>query len=282
MFPSNLDASSFVSHQYIIAAQADSTVNYPVGPWGCEGNARIPTLTQQRTIGGSIAPCFDYETLGDELDKAGVSWRYYASSINRSGGTWSAYQAVKHIIDGPDWTHDVVTPQTKFFSDVTNGNLPGVSWITPTCTNSDHPNCGSNTGPDWIASIVNAIGKSQYWDSTVLFVLWDDYGGWYDHVAPQEVDYDGLGIRVPLLMVSAYAEKGCVSSVRLEHGSILKFIEDQWGLPRLAASDARANPVDSVCFDFSHGPRRFVHVPSTLEEQDFVRQPRDLRPPDTE
>ena len=135
--------------------------------------------------------------------------------MHGGGGAWSAYQAIKHIYYGDDWSKDVITPQTRFFNDVSNGTLPAVSRITPTCVNSDHAGCGSNTGPDWVASLVNAIGESQYWDSTVIFVFWDDYGGWYDHVPPKLVDYDGLGIRVPLLVVSAYARKGYVSHVRL-------------------------------------------------------------------
>ena len=285
MFPSNFDSSSFVSHQYIIAAQAASTVNFPVGPWGCEGGtgSRIQTVTRQRTIGGSVEPCFNYATLGDELDTAGVSWRYYTSPVNDgNGGVWSAYQAVKHIYEGPDWNKNVVTPQTQFFHDVSKGALPAVSWITPTCQNSDHPNCGSHTGPDWVASLVNAIGSSQYWDSTVVFIFWDDYGGWYDHVAPQLADYDGLGIRVPLLIVSAYAKAGCVSHVRYEHGSILKFVEDQWGLPRLSASDARANPIAPNCFDFAGAPRPFVTIPASHGQQYFLRQPLDTRPLDPE
>ncbi|MBV8149046.1 MAG: hypothetical protein JO092_08135 [Candidatus Eremiobacteraeota bacterium] len=282
MFPSNFDSGSFISHQYIIAAQASSTVNYPVGPWGCEGPSRIQTVTQQRTIGGNVAPCLNNTTLGDELDNAGVSWRYYTSTVNGNGGTWSAYQAIKHIYAGPDWSKDVVTPQTKFFSDVSDGVLPAVSWVTPTCQNSDHPNCRSNTGPDWVASLVNAIGESQYWNSTVMFIFWDDYGGWYDHVPPELVDYDGLGIRVPLLMVSAYAKTGCVSHVRYEHGSILKFVEDQWGLSRLSASDKRANPIGPSCFDFSKSPRSFTKIPSLRDKQYFLQQPLDTRPPDTE
>ena len=282
MFPSNFDSGSFISHQYIIAAQAGSTVNYPVGPWGCEGASRIPTVTQERTIGPNVSACLNSTTIGDELDNAGISWRYYASTVNHSGGTWSAYQAIKHIYDGADWHHDVVTPQTKFFSDVANGDLPAVSWITPTCRNSDHPGCTSNTGPDWVASLVNAIGESQYWDSTVIFIFWDDYGGWYDHVPPQLVDYDGLGIRVPLLIVSAYAKDGCVSHVRYEHGSILKFVEDQWNLPRLSASDTRANPIGGTCFAFSKAPRSFTKIPSSHAQEYFLRQPPDTRPPDTQ
>ena len=95
-------------------------------------------------------------------------------------------------------------------------------------------------------------------------------------------DYDGLGVRVPLLVISAYAKQGYVSHVRYEHGSILKFVEDQFGLARLAASDARANSPQSDCFDFSKPPRGFVAIPSRLRAADFEREPLDPRPPDDE
>jgi phospholipase C len=282
MFPSNYDSSSFVSHQYIIAAQASSTVNFPIGPWGCEGKSRIPTVTQQRTIGPDISPCLNNRTLADELDDRGLAWRFYTSYVEAGGGLWSAYQAIKHIYEGPDWHKDIVVPQTKFFRDVSAGDLPAVSWVTPTCVNSDHAGCGGDTGPDWVGALVNAIGESKYWDSTVIFVFWDDYGGWYDHVPPSMVNYDGLGIRVPMLIISAYTKAGCVSHVHYEHGSILKFIEDRWGLARLSASDTRANPISPGCFDYTKPPRPFTKVPLGHDRAYFLAQPLDTRPPDTE
>ncbi|MGA8533361.1 MAG: alkaline phosphatase family protein [Candidatus Tumulicola sp.] len=285
MFASNFDASSFISHQYIIAGQADSAVDYPNGPWGCDGSPseRIGTVTTNppRQYGGQIRPCFDYQTLGDELDTAGLSWGFYTATLEGDGNIWSAYQAVKHIYQGADWSKDIITPQTQFLKDVTS-NLRTVSWITPTCENSDHAGCGDNTGPAWVASLVNAIGKSQYWKSTAIFIMWDDYGGWYDHVPPPYVDYDGLGMRIPLLIVSPYAKQHYVSSVQYEHGSILRFIEDQFGLPRLTASDARATSPAADCFDFSQPPRRFKTIQADHDQNFFLRQPPDHRPPDTQ
>jgi phospholipase C len=285
MFPSNFDASSFISHQYIIAGQASSALNYPVADWGCEGGPSdtIPTFkTREQIPGGHIRACFNNKTLGDELDAAGLSWRFYTGPIYGDGGIWSGYQAIKHIYKGPDWNKDIITPQTQFFKDVKNGALPVVSWITPTRENSDHPGYNSKTGPSWVASLVNAIGESNYWDSTVIFVFWDDYGGFYDHVPPKLVDYDGLGMRVPLLIISPYAKDGYVSHVRYEHGSILKFIEDRFNLPRLAASDTRANSPETDCFDFSKPPRPFKAIPSEYDREYFLHQPPDYRPPDTE
>ncbi|MBV8530846.1 MAG: hypothetical protein JO104_05975, partial [Candidatus Eremiobacteraeota bacterium] len=182
----------------------------------------------------------------------------------------------------PDWNNDIITPQTQFFNDVSNGKLRSVSWITPTCANSDHAGCGSNTGPQWVASLVNAIGQSQYWDSTVIFIMWDDYGGWYDPEPPALKDYDGLGLRIPMLIVSPYAKQRFVSHVHYEHGSILRFIENLYGLPRLAATDRRAASPAKDCFDFSKPPRAFKVIPTVLGKEYFMHQPLDLRPPDTQ
>ncbi len=285
MFASNFDASSFISHQYIISGQANSAANYPSGEWGCDGgyNDQIGLVTLQRQLSSNtVQVCWNVETLGDELDAAGLSWRYYTASLNGNGNLWSAYQVIRHIRYGPDWNTNIINPQTRFFRDVRHGRLATVSWVTPTCQNSDHAGCGSNTGPSWVAALVNSIGHSQYWKSTVIFVMWDDYGGWYDHVPPQFVDYDGLGIRVPLLVISAYAKDGYVSHQRYEHGSILRFIEDRFGLPRLAASDERANSPDPDCFDFSKPPRTFVTIPAPYHEDYFMHQPPDRRVPDAE
>jgi phospholipase C len=130
--------------------------------------------------------------------------------------------------------------------------------------------------------LVNAIGESQYWDSSAIFIFWDDYGGWYDPAKPAYVDYDGLGFRLPLLIISPYAKQGHVSHIHYEHGSILKFVEDQFGLGRLAASDARATSPALDCFDFSQPPRKFVPIQAPYNLKYFVHQPLDRRVVDSE
>ena len=283
MFASNLDASSFISHQYIIAGQASSAVNFPNSAWGCPGGSsdHIPTITQERTYGSAIPMCWNNNTLGAEMDTAGLSWAYYASSVDGDGGIWSAYQNIKPIYTGSDWSKDIISPQTDFFTDVSNGKLRDLTWITPTCANSDHAGCSSKTGPSWVASLVNAIGESQYWDNTAIFIMWDDYGGWFDPVAPQKLDYDGLGMRIPLLIVSAYAKNGKVSHTHYEHGSILKFAEETFGLAPLAASDTRATAPDDA-FDFNAPPRKFETVPAEHGIDFFMHQAPDHRIPDAE
>ncbi|HLY02156.1 MAG TPA: alkaline phosphatase family protein [Candidatus Cybelea sp.] len=288
MYASDLDGSSFVSHQYVIAGQAEMSYGSPTGGWGCpDPNSYILTLTRgwrragERAAGSEIPLCWSDKTLGDEMDDAGLSWAYYASQYYGDGGLWSAYQNIRQIYNGLDWTKDVISPQTDFFDDVSNGKLRDVSWITPTCENSDHPACGSKTGPSWVASIVNAVGESKYWDSTAIFVFWDEWGGWYDPEAPKKVDYDGLGFRIPMLVVSAYAKQGYVSHTRYEHGSILRFVEDTFGLGHLAASDRRATPPDDA-FDFNAPPRKFEIVPADYDVNYFKHQKPDHRIPDAQ
>jgi phospholipase C len=144
-------------------------------------------------------------------------------------------------------------------------------------------NCGGGYGPSWVTSLVNAVGQSKFWKTTAIFVMWDDWGGLYDHVAPEHLDDDGLGFRVPLLIISPYAKKDHVSHVHYETGSILKFAEDVFGLGRLAAADARSNSPAADAFDFAQQPRAFVPIQAPKGPQFFLHeQPDDVRPPDYE
>jgi phospholipase C len=282
MFQSQLD-ESFVAHQYLVAAQAHDAVDLPTIAWGCDGGPTnvVKTITPKRTYARSEVACFDYPTLADELDENQLTWRFYTSTIEGDGGEWSGYQAVKHIRYGPDWSKDVITPQSQFFNDIAGGNLANVTWITPICTNSDHPNCGGHGGPEWVSTLVNAIGQSKFWKTTTVFVVWDDWGGLYDHVPPPYEGKDGLGFRVPLLMISPYTRRNYVSHVQYETASILRFVEDRFGLPQLAASDARANdPANDRSFDFTMAPRRYRPVPTLLRASYFMNEPLDQRPPD--
>jgi len=283
-FASHID-DSFISHQYIIAAQANDSAYFPSGAWGCEGGTTdiIATLTQQRTFGPTQQACWDINTLGDELDAAKKSWRFYTSAIGNDGGIWSAYQAIRHIYYGPDWTKDVITPHQQILTDIPNGILANVTWVMPTCETSDHAGCDSNEGPSWVTSVVNAVGQSKFWKSSAIFVVWDEWGGWYDHVAPPYLDYDGLGMRVGMLMISPYAKKNYVTHVQYEQASILHFTEDQFGLARLSASDARSTSPETDAFDFTKPPRKFQPIASALPAEYFIKNPRlDTRQPDDE
>jgi phospholipase C len=276
MFQSQLD-ESFVGHQYIIAAQAHASVNLPPGPWGCGGGKynQVPVLTPERTIAKEgQEPCFDYQTLGDELDRHKLSWRFYASwygsKSSGDGGVWSSYQAVRHIYRGPDWKKDVISPNWRFISDVRKGQLANFTWITPVCDDSDHVNCPGGYGPSWVSALVNTVGESKFWDSTVIFVQWDDWGGTYDHVPPPYLGYDSLGFRVPLLVISPYAKKDYVSHKQYETASVLRFAENLYGLSQLTAADARAKSPGDDCLDFNQSPRPFVKIAAPLPPKFFM------------
>jgi phospholipase C len=283
MFASQLDAS-FTAHQYLIAGQAASTVNVPTSqPWGCDGppNNQISTLRGDRSYGPPVTPCFTYPTLADELDASHLSWKYYAPSSG-SGYIWSAFDAIAKVRNGPEWSTNVISPETNILKDAAAGNLPAVTWVIPKLANSDHSGSKVTLGPKWVASVVNAIGHSKNWSSTAIFVVWDDWGGWYDHVAPPQVDFDGLGFRVPMIVISPYAKTGYVSHVQYEFGSVLRFTEDTFGLGQLANSDARATSPAADCFDFTKPPRHYATIVTNVRNADFMAQPRSDRPPDDE
>jgi phospholipase C len=279
---------SFNSHQYMIAAQSGGTIDNPTGiPWGCDAPAgtTTPILQNGQEVAGPF-PCFTYPTLADELDAAGVSWRYYAPTIgdpNDFGYIWSAYDAIHQVRYGPDWSSDVISPETTALTDFASGNLPSVAWVVPSFANSDHAGLGSATGPQWVANLVNAIGESPAWNSTVIFIAWDDAGGWYDPVPPPQVDQYGLGFRVPLICVSPFAKKGVVDHTVSEIASTAHFIEDRFGLPTLTAADARANDL-SDCLDTSQSPRAFQPLSVRYTRKQIIQMtPRySSMPPDTD
>jgi phospholipase C len=278
MFQSQLD-ESFVAHQYVIAAQAAWSVDLPAGAWGCGGGSydQVAIISPERTIEKQTQrPCYDYTTLGDELDTAKLTWHFYAaqygSASSGDGGVWSSYQAVRHIYKGPDWKKDVISPNWRFITDVRAGKLANFTWITPVCDDSDHVNCPGGYGPSWVSALVNAVGRSKFWKSTAIFIQWDDWGGLYDPVPPPPpYDRDSLGFRVPLLMLSPYVKHGFVSHTQYETASVLKFAEELWGLPQMAPADKRAaSPADS--FDFSQAPAKWVPVQAPLPPKFFMHQ----------
>ena len=259
MFQSN-SGPSFPAHQYLIASQSPFAAENPLASiWGCDSPPGTTVLAlnaqgQEYTYG---FPCFDYPTLADELDAQGVSWRYYTPLAD---GVWSAYDAVKHIRYGADWQSDIASfAQYTPVQDFLAGDMPSVTWVVPQGFDSDHANPVGDHGPDWVGSLVNAIGHGPDWDSTAIFVVWDDWGGWYDHVAPKQLDVYGLGMRVPLIVISPYVREGHISHVDHEFGSIMRFVEETFGLETLASSDARADDLLD-CFDFTQSPQPFKPV----------------------
>jgi phospholipase C len=279
MFQANT-GPSFVAHQYMIAAQSGNVAENPTGSvWGCDANpdSRAALLGPGGTELPGVFPCFDYLTIADLLDEKGVTWRYYAPASGDSFYILSAYQAIRHIRFGNDWNDNVISPQNRVLVDIQAGELAQVTWIVPDFAHSDHPGSG-NEGPDWVASIVDAIGSSQYWNSTAIFITWDDWGGWYDHVNPPVVDAMGPGFRVPLLVISPYAKHGYVSHHMHESSGFIAFIEHNFDLGTLGARDAGADAY-ADCFDYAQTPPPFAAIPTRVSAEHIIRE-KDTGPPD--
>jgi phospholipase C len=279
MFQSNT-GPSFVAHQYMIAGQSGHVAENPTGSvWGCDADpgTTAALLGPNGTDLPGVFPCFDYQTIADLLDEKGVTWRYYAPASGDSFYILSAYQAIRHIRYGSDWNDNVISPQSRVLTDIQHGELAQVTWIVPDYAHSDHPGSG-NEGPDWVTSIVNVIGSSPFWNSTAIFIAWDDWGGWYDHVDPPVVDAMGPGFRVPLLIVSPYAKHGYISHHFHEASGFIAFIEHNFGLGTLGARDAGTDAFLD-CFDYTQKPTPLVPIPTKVTAEQLVRE-RDSGPPD--
>jgi phospholipase C len=209
---------------------------------------------------GQIRLCFDIEVLPDQLEGAGISWKYYANE-----NAWmNALQMIDHVRNGPMWNK--VEPPENFVTDVRRGEMPEVSWIIPSESYNEHPGGGKSVcaGENWTVHQVNTIMKSEYWRSTAIVVVWDDFGGFYDPVPPPQFDVMGLGPRTPALIISPYTRQGAnpeggyVDPTTYEFSSVLAFIEQLFDLEPMTERDAEANPLLGA-FDFENPNfKRFV------------------------
>jgi phospholipase C len=245
---------------------------------GCASprNTRTTVLHPDGTT-QTMYPCFEHKTMPDVLG-SGVTWRYYVPS---PGSIWTAPNSIRHICRanghtttsqcvGPIWRQHVTFHPPNVWADIDSCTLRAVSWVIPAGPYSDHagPKAGDG-GPRWVASIVNRIGKSAceggYWKNTAIVVTWDDWGGWYDHVPPPfaagvQGDYEH-GFRVPLIVVSAYTPKGYINNAQHDFGSILRFVQHNFGIAEgaLGFDDSRAT-TDLRAFFTLPKPRPFVPI----------------------
>lgn len=193
-----------------------------------------------------VRACFDFKTMPDMLNKHGISWRYY----DEDGSWYNAILAIDHLFNSKYWGPNVV-PQDEFIPDVQNGKLARVTWLIPGEGNNEHPGGPSVcAGENWSVEVINAVMNSKYWKNTAIFLTWDDFGGFYDHVVPPHLDEMGLGPREPLLIISPWAKQGFVDSTTYEFSSVLKFIETVYNLPSLTDRDRAASDMLNA-FDFS-------------------------------
>jgi phospholipase C len=282
MFASQ-NGPSFPGHEYLIAGQASGAYDDPSNytPWGCDAFPSTTVPVYRNGKYSKVFPCFNYQTLGDELDAAKLAWRYYTTPLSKLGIELlpDPYDAIRHIRFGRDWNHDDIAQPTRIIRDIKAGRLAAVSWVNSPALASDHPQLNDGHGPSWIAYVVNAVGSSQYYENTAIFVTWDDWGGWYDHVVPQEYGVLGHGFRVPLLVASAWSKHGYISKQPHEFGSILKFVEELYGLPSLRTRDEHSDDL-ADCFDFAQKPPKFKPIKLTTKPFDLRKLDADTRPND--
>ncbi len=297
MFQTN-QGPSFPAHQFIISGTSAPSANSnlfaaenPDNAGATAGCIALPGATVNVVDPSSaetttMYPCFEHQTLTDLLDRASLTWRYYAPS---SGSIWTAPNAIEHMCVpnaalpnatacvGPDYTGaspKVVLNQTQshaqILTDIANNQLQQVSWVIPAGQFSDHTNENNGCGPSWVTQVVNAIGNSQYWSNTAIIVTWDDWGGWYDHVPPPLVLQGPdcvqwgcgyvYGFRVPMIVISPYNVKsGYISHVNHDFGSILKFVETTFSLPSLNYADAPADDLSDF-FNYNQSPAAFQAI----------------------
>jgi phospholipase C len=315
MFQTN-EGPSFPAHQFIIsgtsAPSRGSNLFVAENPEGVKGatnntgctapSAEYVEQINPAGVESPIYPCLEHRTVTDLLDAANITWRYYAPS---AGSIWTAPNAIQHMCGpnatppnatacvGSDWTGTapkVVLNQTQsnaqILTDIAAGQLAQVSWVIPDGLDSDHALSNDGCGPSWVSSILNAIGHSQYWSNTAIIITWDDWGGWYDHVPPKVVN-DGVswgsgyvyGFRVPLIVVSPYARPAYISHVTHDFGSILKFIEKNFGLPSLGYADAAADDL-SDAFNYDQNAIAFQTITPPANNAQCMSDPSPATDPD--
>jgi phospholipase C len=243
-FFSSTAAGSFLNHVYWVAASGGA--GYDRSPPG--GLGKLPTIF-------------------DRLEERGVSWKFYVQNYepqltfrtmskfpgNRAAQVvWVPLLNYARYVDNPRLFRHIV-PLDQYFDDLRRGTLPAVSYIAPSGP-SEHPPSNLESGQAFVRTLVNALIESPAWPSAAFLLAYDDWGGWYDHVRPPQVDEHGYGFRVPALLISPYAKRGVVNHTQLDFTSLLKFIEQNWRLRPLTARDRAANSIASG-LDFTQPAR---------------------------
>jgi phospholipase C len=269
-FFASANGPSFPNHLYTIAAQSGGAVDNTKQPfagiremqeqglaktWGCDA-AEGATVEVVDSEGETelVDPCFDFRTVGDLLSARDIPWAYYAATPNQDGYIWSAYNAIGRYRNDQELWDRHMRPVDELIADIEADRLPPVTWVTPRFELSEHPEFSLCHGENWTTEVINAIMRSPMWEDTAIFLTYDDWGGFYDPAPPVSLDPIGLGIRVPTWTISPYAKRGVFDHKLGEFSTIVRFIEDNWGLTQLTHRDEQAHDMRSN-FDFSQPPR---------------------------
>jgi phospholipase C len=255
---------SLPEHLYLVSGWS-AFCTKRADPMTCRGAVENPGSPQYDPSDPTgIAPDFAWTDLTYLLHLYGVSWRYYVQQGNQPDCTNDEMfctpvpqnSATPGIWNPLPWFDTVrqdgelsnVQNLSHFFGALKTDSLPSVSWIVPGDRDSEHPPNTVTNGQTYVTGLINSIMRSKAWDSTAIFLCWDDWGGFYDHVMPPQVDGQGYGLRVPALVISPYAKQGRVDHQVLSQDAYLKFIEDDFlfGQRLDPATDSRPDPRPDV------------------------------------
>ncbi len=262
---------SYPNHFYYIAGQSNGVIDnpenigtlppkdgakYPFKSWGCDAVGEDVFVFVKDDHGNLTKhdTCFTFRTVGEQLSEVGIDWAYYAAVPYQVGYFWNAYNGIHDVFHDRDYWNAHMRPVDALVKDIEAGKLPAVTWVTPLFQLSDHPPASSSGAHNWVTDVINAVMKSDQWNETVVFVTWDEWGGFYDQVKPPVVDDVGLGFRVPLLTIGPYVRRGLIDDEVGEFSTPLRFIADNWGLDYLSPRIANTHNFEHV-FDFSKPPR---------------------------
>ncbi len=279
---------SLPSHLYLVSAWTASCKRRG-DPLSCTTTRDHPAYPLH-FLGTTQPPDYPWTDLTYLLNKRHVSWRYYiAASSACSGYILNCPRAARRSATPAIWNplpyFDTVRQDkqggniqdvSRFYTAAARGQLPAVSWVIPSNANSEHPPALVSAGQSYVTDLINRIMRGPDWPSTAIFLAWDDWGGFYDHVVPPRVDQSGYGLRVPALVISPYAKKGYIDHQTLSFDAYLTFIEDDFlGGQRLdPKTDGRPDPRPDVRedarvlgdviddFDFAQKPRPPLLLPT--------------------
>ncbi len=275
---------SLPAHLYLVSGWSANCTTV-ADPMSCSSANELPPLPQDFGPAPHHPPDYAWTDLTWLLYRARVSWSYYIQpgpepdcETGRMICKYNAQDPGTPGIWNPLPSFDTVKQDGQttdiratgdLFTAAQAGHLPEVSWVIPNGIDSEHPDSSIRTGQAYVTRIINAIMRSRDWSSTAIFISWDDWGGFYDHVPPPAVDGYGYGFRVPGIVISPYARRGFVDHQRLSHDALTKFIEDDFlGGRRIdPRTDGRPDPRPDVRerapglgnlvrdFNFSQRPR---------------------------
>ena len=259
----------------IAGGNPNATANFGVNPNPTSTNLRdevARVYLEESNLTKTVADLFMNDTHN-------ITWKYYdhvvqagnykaAVSSGRAFEFWNPFSA-KGSTYTPAYAPHFVN-RAQIFTDLKSGDFPQVSWVTPSFPISEHPPANITSGMNWVKDVINAIMSSPYWNSTAIILTWDDYGGFYDHVPPPQIDKFGLSFRMPTLIISPYAKPGYIDHTQYQFESMLKFIEWRFSLQPLTERDLHANNLVNA-FDFSQKPLPPHVVPLTGAELSAIR-----------